>query len=66
MVVAFGTAVAVGLATRWPGTALPEAVLAALALAEPNSPSPTNIPRATTVFNVVLRGTKRLLIEPLP
>jgi hypothetical protein len=63
MEVAFGTAVAVGLATRgFPGTALPEAVLAAVALAEPNSPSPTRVPRATTVFKVVLRETKRLLI----
>jgi hypothetical protein len=60
MVVACGTAVAVGLATRWlPATALPEA-----ALAEPNNPSPTSTPRATVAFNVVRRGTKRLLIKP--
>jgi hypothetical protein len=59
MEVAFGTAVAVGLATRGPAAALPEAALAALAPAEPNNPSPTVNPRATTIFNVVLRGTKR-------
>jgi hypothetical protein len=60
MVVAFGTALAVGIATNWRlATALPAAVLAA-----PNSPSPTSVPRARTIFIVVRRGTKRFLIEP--